>query len=74
MKKTVAAVSAGLLLVAAQAATAQSSAAPRVNDRLGGASGEFSEFGGFPLIGIIAAAGVVAAGVAIATNDDSESD
>lgn len=76
MKKTLAAVTAGLLLVAGQAVAAgQSSAAPRLADRVGAQSGESSEFAGIPLIGILAAAGVIAAGVAIiSSDDDSDSD
>lgn len=75
MKKTLAAVTAGLLLVSGQAlAAGQTSAATRVADRVGARSGESSEFAGIPLIGIIAAAGVIAAGVVIASGDDSDSD
>lgn len=77
MKKTIAAVAAGVLLIAAQSAIAQSStAAPQVGDRLGAVSGEADEFGGgASIFGIIAAAGVIAAIVSVATtDDDSESD
>lgn len=74
MKKTLAAVLAGTLLVASHAA-AQTAAAPRVGDRLGAASGESSELAGAPA-GLIFL-GVTVAAVAIfaaASDDDSESD
>jgi hypothetical protein len=74
MKKTIAAVTAGLLLVAGQAAAASQSAAVRVNDRLGAASGESSEFAGIPLVALLAGAGILAVVVTIASEDDSESD
>jgi len=76
MKKTIAAVTAGLLLVAGQAAasaaTGQTTA--RVGDRVGAQSEASSEFAGVPLIGLLAVAGVIAATVVIASDDDSESD
>lgn len=74
MKKTIAAVTAGLLLVSGQALAAGQSSVSRVGDRVGPQAGESSEFAGIPLIGILAAAGVLAAVVAVASNDDSESD
>lgn len=74
MKKTIAAVAAGLLLVSGQALAAGQSSAARVGDRVGPQAGESSEFAGIPLIGILAAAGVLAAVVAVASSDDSESD
>lgn len=71
MKKTLAAIAAGALLVAGQAA-AQAEAAPRVGDRLGAAAGDSSEIAGVPVIGIIAAAGVIAAAAVIISGDDDD--
>ncbi len=73
MKKTIAAVTAGLLLVAGQAAAANTSATARVGDRIGATSGEASEFAGVPLPVLIVGAVILAAGIA-AASDDSESD
>lgn len=75
MKKTLAAVTAGLLLISGQAVAAgQTSNVARVGDRVGAQAGESSEFAGIPLIGILAIAGVVAATIVVASGDDSESD
>lgn len=74
MKKTLAAAAAGLLLVAGQAAAANQTSTVRVGDRVGAQSGEASEFAGIPVIGLIAAAGIIAATVMIASDDDGESD
>ena len=75
MRKTIAAVTAGLLLVAGQAAAAgANNAAVRVGDRVGASAGEASEFVGIPLPVLLIGAAVVAATVAVATDDDSESD
>lgn len=75
MKKTIAAVTAGLLLVAGQAAAAQNNdAVARVGDRLGAAQGESSEFAGVPLGGLLLAAGAIAFVVVGASDDDSDSD
>jgi hypothetical protein len=73
VKKTIAAVTAGLLLVAGQAAAANTSATARVGDRIGATSGEASEFAGVPLPVLIVGAVILAAGVA-AASDDSDSD
>ena len=74
MKKTIAAVTAGLLLVAGQAAAANNNTAvARVGDRVGAASDESSEFAGLPLPVLLIAAVVIVTTVAVA-NDDSESD
>jgi len=74
MKKTIAAVVAGTLLVATQAfATTQ--AAPRVGDRLGAAAGESEEFGGsLPagLIFVVVAAAAVAGLSAVSDEADSD--
>lgn len=75
MRKTVAAVTAGLLLVAGQAAAAGSnSAVARVGDRVGANADASSEFAGIPLPVLLIGAAVVVATVAVATDDDSESD
>lgn len=76
MKKTLAAISAGCLLIAGQAAAtvATSDATVRVGDRVGARAEASSEFAGIPLIGLLAIAGVVAAAVVVVSDDDSESD
>ena len=74
MKKTIAAVTAGLLLVAGQAAAANTSATARVGDRVGAGAGEASEFAGVPLAVLLVGAAIIGAGVVTATDDDSESD
>lgn len=75
MKKTIAAVTVGLLLVAGQAAAANtSSASARIGDRVGAASDESSEFAGVPLPVLLVGAAIIVAGVVVATDDDSESD
>lgn len=73
MRKTVAAITAGLLLVAGQAAASNSTVA-RVGDRVGAASDESSEFAGIPLPVLLIGAAVIVATVVVATDDDSESD
>ncbi|MBW8302609.1 MAG: hypothetical protein K0M78_01410, partial [Brevundimonas sp.] len=72
--KTIAAVTAGLLLIAGQAAAANGSATARVGDRLGATAGESSEFAGMPLPVLVILGAIVVAGVVAATDDDSESD
>lgn len=75
MRKTIAAVTAGLLLVAGQAAAAGSTtAAARVGDRVGAIADESSEFAGIPLPVLLIGTAVVVATVVVATDDDSESD
>lgn len=74
MRKTVAAVTAGLLLVAGQAAAGAQTASVRVGDRVGAASSESSEFAGIPLPVLLIGAAVIVATIAVASNDDSESD
>ena len=74
MKKAIAAVAAGLMLVAGQAAAAGQTSAARIGDRIGASADDSSEFAGVPLaVLIVGAAIIVAAGVTIA-DDDSESD
>ena len=74
MKKTLAAIAAGSLLIAGQAAATSQSATARVGDRVGAEAGNSSEFLGIPVIGLIALAGVIAAAVVVVSDDDSESD
>lgn len=74
MKKTIAAVTAGLLLVAGQAAAANDTAAARVGDRVGSTAGEASEFAGVPLPVLLVGAAVLVAAVVVISDDDSESD
>ena len=74
MRKTNAAVTAALLLVAGQAAAANNSAVVRVGDRVGTEAGEASEFAGIPLPVLLIGTAVVVATVVVATDDDSESD
>ena len=74
MKKTLAAIAAGSLLIAGQAAATSQSATVRVGDRVGPQAENSSEFAGIPVIGLLAIAGVVAAAVMVVSDDDSESD
>jgi len=74
MRKTIAAVTAGLLLVAGQAAAANGSATVRVGDRVGANVGDSSEFAGIPLPVLLIGTAVIIATVVVATDDDSESD
>lgn len=74
MRKTIAAVTVGLLLVAGQAAAAGSNATARVGDRIGAASDGSSEFAGVPLPVLLIGAAVVVGAVVVASDDDSESD
>ncbi|MFN3932079.1 MAG: hypothetical protein ACK4JY_10055 [Brevundimonas sp.] len=76
MKKTITAVTAGLLLIAGQAAATapSSSASARVGDRVGAQAESSAEFAGIPVIGLLAIAGVIAAAVVVVSDDDSESD
>jgi hypothetical protein len=74
MKKAIAAAAVGVLLVAGQAAAANNTAAVRVGDRVGAAAGESSEFAGVPLPVLIVGAGLLAAAVVVASDDDGDSD
>jgi hypothetical protein len=74
MRKTIAAVTAGLLLVAGQAAAANNSAVARVGDRVGAQADASSEFSGIPLPVLLIGAAVIIATVVVASEDDSESD
>ncbi|MEJ6788919.1 hypothetical protein BrevBR_05150 [Brevundimonas sp. BR2-1] len=75
MRKTIAAVTAGLLLVAGQAAAAGvNNSTARVGDRVGATAESSSEFAGIPLPVLLIGAAVIVATVVVATDDDSESD
>ncbi|NJC41276.1 hypothetical protein GGQ87_001534 [Brevundimonas alba] len=74
MRKTIAAVTAGLLLVAGQAAAANNSAVARVGDRVGARADASSEFAGIPLPVLLIGTAVIIATVVVASDDESESD
>ncbi|WP_332658642.1 hypothetical protein [Brevundimonas sp.] len=74
MKKTIAAVTAGLLLIAGQAAAANNVSSARVGDRIGATTAESSEFAGVPIAVLIVGAAVIVAAVVALSDDDSESD
>lgn len=74
MRKTIAAVTAGLLLVAGQAAAANGSAVTRVGDRVGARADASSEFAGIPMPVVLIGTAVLIAVIVVATDDDSESD
>ena len=74
MRKTIAAVTAGLLLVAGQAAAANNSAVARVGDRVGARADASSEFAGIPLPVLLIGTAVIIATVVVINEDDSESD
>ncbi len=75
MRKTIAAITAGVLLVAGQAAaTSADTVGARVGDRIGATAGEASEFAGVPLPVLLIGTAVIIATVVVASDDDSESD
>lgn len=74
MRKTIAAVTAGLLLVAGQAAAANNSAVARVGDRVGARADASSEFSGIPLPVLLIGTAVIIATIVVLNEDDSESD
>lgn len=73
MKKTIVAVTAGLLLIAGQAAAANNTAGARVGDRIGASADAASEFAGVPLPVLLVGAAIIVAAV-VTISDDSESD
>jgi hypothetical protein len=73
MKKTIAAITAGLLLVAGQAVAQNNSATVRVGDRVGAKADASSEIAGLP-IAVIVIGGLVVVGLVVAATDDGESD
>jgi hypothetical protein len=75
MRKTIAAVTAGLLLVAGQAAAAGSnSTVARVGDRVGATTEASSEFAGIPMPVLLIGTAVLIAAIVVVSDDDSESD
>lgn len=73
MRKTLTAITAGLLLVAGQAAaTANVQASARVGDRVGARAAASDDLQGTAIIPLIAIVAVILTVVAL--NDDSESD
>lgn len=74
MKKTIAAVTAGLLLIAGQAAAANNVSTVRVGDRLGASADDSSEFAGVPLAVLIVGAAIIVTAIVVASDDDSKSD
>ncbi len=74
MRKTIAAVTAGLLLVAGQAAAANNSAVARVGDRVGARADASSEFRGIPMPVVLIGTAVLIATIVVLADDDSESD
>ena len=72
MRKTIAAVTAGLLLVAGQGAAANTSAVARVGDRVGATAEANSEFAGVPIFVLLIGAAVLVTTIVVA-NDDGES-
>lgn len=75
MRKTLIAATAGVLLVAGQAAAAGANdAAARVGDRVGARAEASEEFMGVPIAVLVIGAAVLVTAVAVASDDDSESD
>jgi hypothetical protein len=73
MKKTIAAITAGLLLVAGQAVAQNNSATVRVGDRVGAEAAESSEFLGLPIPLLVLGTALVIWGI-VELTDDSDSD
>lgn len=74
MKKTVAAITAGLLLVAGQAVAQNNTATARVGDRVGAEAGDASEFAGVPIAVLLLGGAALITLIVVATDDDGESD
>lgn len=74
MRKSVAAVAVGMLLVAGQAAASGAASSARVGDRIGARSDASSEFAAIPLpILFIGGILVIGAITVVANDDDAES-
>jgi len=73
MRKTITAVTVGLLLVAGQAAAANNSAVVRVGDRVGARADASSEFTGVPIAVLLIGAAVLIGVITVASQDDPES-
>jgi len=74
MKKTIAAVTAGLLLVAGQAAASNTSALARVNDRVGASAEASDEFAGIPIAVLIIGGVILVTAISVIADDNSDSD
>ena len=75
MRKTIIAITAGVLLIAGQAAAAGSnSAVSRIGDRVGAQADASSEISGIPLPVLLIGTAVIVATIVVATSDDSKSD
>ena len=74
MKKTIAAITAGLLLVAGQAVAQNNSSTVRVGDRFCAEAGDTSEFAGVPIAVLLIGSAVLVGLIVVASDDDSESD
>ena len=73
MRKTIAAVTAGLLLVAGQAAASNESAVARVGDRVGASADATSDLVGIPVLPLVIGIVAFVAAISVATDDSSES-
>lgn len=72
MRKTIAAASVGLLLIAGQAVAAgNNSAVVRVGDRVGASAEASNEFAGAPLPVILIGMAVLVGVIAVASDDDA---
>ncbi len=75
MRRTMIAITTGLLLVAGQAAASGgNSAVARVGDRVGAASGDSEAFVGIPLPVLLIGTAVLITTVVVVTDDNSASD
>lgn len=72
MKKTIAAITVGLLLVAGQAVAQNNSSTVRVGDRVGAQAGDSSEVAGVPIAVLLLGGAALITLIVVAT-DDSES-
>ncbi|MEH6697602.1 MAG: hypothetical protein V7672_02775 [Brevundimonas sp.] len=71
MRKTIAAASVGLLLIAGQAVAANNnSAVTRVGDRVGASADAANEFVGIPLPVLLIGAAVLAGVITVASDED----
>ena len=73
MKKTIAAITAGLLLVAGQAVAQNNSATVRVGDRVGAQAEASSEFADIPIPVLLIGGAVVIGLISVVADDNSES-
>ncbi len=73
MKKTIAAITAGLLLVAGQAVAQNNSATVRVGDRVGAQAEASSEFAAIPIPVLLIGGAVVIGLISVVADDNSDS-